>query len=106
SILDPKMKPNHSDEFNVSIQRSLNSKMIIEAGYIGRKISDEFQEINIDAVPYMTTLGGQSYAQAFGAVYQQLCGGLVTICNPNPANVQSQPFFEAVMGGKSSAFCA
>jgi len=105
SILDPKMRPNVSDEVNISIQRSLNSKMILEVGYIGRKISNEFQEINLDAVPYMTTLGGQSYEQAFAAVYQQLCGGLVTVCTPNQANVKAQPFFEAVMGGPNSAFC-
>ena len=105
SILDPKMRPNHSDEFNFSIQRSFNSKMIMEVGYIGRKIANEFQEINLDAVPYMTTLGGQSYAQAFAAVYQQLCGGLVTVCTPNQAAVAKQPFFEAVMGGANSPYC-
>ncbi len=48
--------------------------MILEAGYIGRKISNEFQEINIDAVPWMTTLGGQSFAQAYASVYTQICG--------------------------------
>ncbi len=106
SILDPKMRPNHSDELNFSIQRSLNSKMMFEVGYIGRKISNEFQEINIDAVPYMTTLSGQSYAQAFAAVYQQLCGGLPTVCNPNQTAVQKQPFFETVMGGATSPFCS
>jgi hypothetical protein len=105
SILDPKMRPNHSDEVNFSIQRSFNSKMMMEVGYIGRKISNEFQEINLDAVPYMTTLGGQSFSQAYAAVYQQLCGGLVTVCTPNAANVKAQPFFETVMGGPNSAFC-
>jgi hypothetical protein len=106
SVLDPKLRPNHSDEANFSIQRSLNSKMILEVGYIGRRIKNEFSEINLDAVPYMTTLGGQSYAQAFAKVYQQLCGGLVTVCSPNQAAVTAQPFFEAAMGGASSAYCA
>jgi hypothetical protein len=106
SGLDPKLRPNYSDEVNISIQRSLNSKMIFEVGYMGRKISNEFQEINIDAVPYMTTLGGQSYAQAFAAVYQQLCGGLVTTCTANPGSVSAQPFFEKAMGGASSPYCA
>ncbi|MBZ5604436.1 MAG: carboxypeptidase-like regulatory domain-containing protein [Acidobacteriia bacterium] len=106
SGLDPKIRPNHSDEVNISIQRSINNRMMFEVGYIGRKISNEFQEINIDAVPYMTTLGGQSYAQAFATVYQQLCGGLVTTCTANPGAVQSQPFFEKAMGGASSPYCA
>ena len=51
SQLDPNLKPNHSDEFTFSIQRSISSKLMLEVGYIGRKISNEFQEINIDAVP-------------------------------------------------------
>src|SRR5207249_1492798 len=34
SALDPKMRPNHSNEVTFSIQRTLGSKMVIEAGYI------------------------------------------------------------------------
>ena len=64
SVLDPNLRPNHSDEFNFTIQRSFSSKLIMEVGYIGRKIANEFQVINLDAVPYMTTLGGQSFATA------------------------------------------
>src|SRR5207245_7704468 len=44
SQLDPKLKPNHSDEFNFTVQRALSQKLVIEAGYIGRRIRDEFQE--------------------------------------------------------------
>jgi hypothetical protein len=98
SMLDPKLKPNHSDEFNFTVQRSLSQKLVIEAGYIGRRIRDEFQEINIDAVPYMTTLGGQSFANAYANLYQQLAAGATV---PSP-----QPFFEAALGGASSAYCA
>jgi hypothetical protein len=97
-MLDPKLKPNHSDEFNFTVQRSLSQKLVIEAGYIGRRIRDEFQEINIDAVPYMTTLGGQSFANAYANLYQQLAAGATV---PSP-----QPFFEAALGGASSAYCA
>ncbi len=38
SGLDPNYKPNHSDEFTFTIQRAISNKMILEAGYIGRKI--------------------------------------------------------------------
>ncbi len=106
SQLDPKMKPNHSDEFTFSIQRSLSSKIVMEAGYIGRKISHEFQEINIDAVPWMTTLGGQSFAQAWANVYNQLCPGSGPTCAASAIVPTSQPFFEAAMGGSSSPYCA
>jgi len=105
SQLDPKLKPNHSDEVNITIQRSITNKMVIEAGYIGRKISNEFQEINLDAVPWMTTLGGQSFAQAWAAVYNQMCAGAGPTCTPNAAAVTAQPFFEAALGGPNSPYC-
>lgn len=96
SQLDPKVRPNHSDEFSFTIQRSLSQKMLVEVGYIGRKISNEFQEINIDAVPWMTTLNGQSFAQAYSTIYPTVAAGGV------PA---SQAFFEAALGGAGSAYC-
>jgi len=97
SVLDPNLKPNHSDEFNFTIQRSFSEKLILEVGYMGRKISNEFQEINIDAVPYMYTLNGQSFASAYAQVYQQIAAG---------SSVTPQPFFEAAMGGANSPYCA
>jgi hypothetical protein len=107
SQLDPIEKPNHSDEVNLTIQRSFGSRMLLEVGYIGRKIKNEFQEINLDAVPTMTTLGGQTFAQAYANVYQELCGGTGPVCTtPNQGAVTAQPFFEAAMGGSNSAYCA
>src|SRR5262249_36246138 len=52
--------------------------------------------INIDAVPYMTTLGGQSFANAYANLYQQVAGG---------QTVTVQPFFESALGGAGSAYC-
>ena len=107
SGLDPKFKPNHSDEFTFSLQRSLSSKMSMEVGYIGRKISNEFQEINLDAVPWMTTLSGQSFAQAYANVYSQICPGSGPLCSTAAtATPTPQPFFEAAMGGANSPYCA
>jgi hypothetical protein len=107
SLLDPNEKPNHSDEVNITIQRSFSSKLLLEVGYIGRKISNEFEEINLDAVPTMTTLNGQSFAQAYANVWNELCGGTGPVCStPNQAAVTAQPFFEAAMGGPNSAYCA
>ena len=110
SQLDPNLKPNHSDEVTVTIQRSFSPKLLLEVGYIGRKISNEFQEINIDALPMMTTLGGQTFAQAYAAVYTEYCGlqgaSAPATCNKNAAAVTNQPFFEAALGGATSAYCA
>src|SRR5215467_1845240 len=98
SQLDPHLKPSHSDEFNFTVQRSLSPKLVVEAGYLGRIIRDEFQEINIDAVPYMTTLGGENFANAYANVYTQLNSGATT--------TTAQPFFESALGGANSAYCA
>lgn len=79
--------------------------MVIEAGYIGRTISHEFQEINLDAVPWMTTLNGQSFATAWANVYNQLCPGSGPVCPASTIVPSAQPFFEAAMGGPSSPYC-
>jgi len=106
SGLDPNFRPNHSDEITFTLQRAISTKMVVEAGYIGRKISNEFQEVNVDAVPWMTTLSGQSFAQAYAQMYTQLCGLASPSCaNNNPLNLTAQPFIEAALGGPNSAFC-
>jgi hypothetical protein len=97
TVIDPKLKPNRSDVFDLTIQRQLSNKVSIEAGYIGRIIRNEFQLINLDAVPTMLTLGGQSFANAFGNLYQEVAGGQA---------IQMQPFFESALGGTSSGYCA
>jgi hypothetical protein len=51
---------------------------------------------DINAVPTMMTLGGQSFAQAFANTFFAVNAGGA------PA---SQPFFEAALGGTGSAFC-
>jgi len=96
TYLDRNFKPNRSDEFDFTIQRQLSSKLSVEAGYIGRILKNEFQLMNLDAVPTMTTLSGQSYANAFGNLYTAITQGQA---------IQPQPFFESVMGGSGSAYC-
>ena len=106
SGLDPNLRPNVSDEVTFSIQRAFGSKMLLEVGYIGRKIGNEFSEINLDAVPTMTTLGGQTFAQAYANVYTELCGSATVCSSPNLSAVTTQPFFEDAMGGSTGAYCA
>jgi hypothetical protein len=87
----------------------------VEAGYIGRILRNEYQGININAVPYMITAGGQTFAKAYAAVDLAYCGGVAGLaggnCNSTPANITAasstpQPFFESALGGPTSAYCA
>ena len=56
--LDPNFRPNVVDSFDFTIQRQLSRKVTLEFGYIGRRITHEYQPINLNAVPYMMTMGG------------------------------------------------
>ncbi|HXR97847.1 MAG TPA: carboxypeptidase-like regulatory domain-containing protein [Terriglobales bacterium] len=95
--LDPNFRPNRSDEFDLTIQRQINSNFSTEIGYTGRIIRNEYQAHDLDVVPYMMTAGGQQFQKAFANLWQQLAaGGAIT----------PQAFFETALGGPSSAFCS
>lgn len=99
--LDPHFRPNVVDSFDLTIQRQLSTRVTVELGYIGRLIHHEYQPININAVPYMMTLGGQRFDQAYAAVEKamgclQSAGGCGAAGVPN---VAPQPFFEAALQG-------
>ncbi len=102
-VLDPNYKPAHSDEFDLMIQRDLGHNMTLELGYIGRIMRDEYMNINIDQVPWMLTLGGQSFSQAYAAMEKQYCGLTGPACVGNVAAVTTQPFFEAALGTGGTA---
>jgi hypothetical protein len=99
--LDPNYRPNVIDSFNATIQRQLSRKITLELGYIGRRITHEFLPINLNAVPYMMTQAGQTFAHAYANVVMQYCGGVAGLagggCAANAAAVTNQPFFEAAM---------
>jgi hypothetical protein len=97
--LDPNYKPQRTDNFTISIQRQITQKTILEVGYIGRKITNESSAIDLDAVPYMTTLGGQTFANAYATTYFALANGTAASAIP------LQPFFESALGGANSATC-
>jgi hypothetical protein len=119
--LDPKFRPNVVDSFDLTIQRQLGNKFILELGYIGRRITHEYQPVNINAVPYMMTVGGQQFAKAYAAVETGLgcatsfaaCGAAIPT-NSNAALQKAQqiayanaftpqPFFESAL---NPAYCA
>jgi len=107
SALDPNFRPSMSQQVDLTVQRQINSKISVEFGYMGRKITHEFQPININAVPYMMTLGGQSFAKAYGQMVWQYCGGNAGLagggCAGNLSAVVDQPFFKAAL---NPAYCA
>jgi hypothetical protein len=111
--LDPNFRPTRSQQFDVTVQRQISNKVVVEFGYIGRKITHEFQPINVNAVPYMMTVGGQSFAKAYGQMVMQYCGGNAGLAGGycggvngsvvNPNALTPQPFFETAL---NPAYCA
>jgi hypothetical protein len=111
SPVDPTMRPNDVDTFNLSIQRQINRKMLIEVGYIGRLVHHEYIMENPNVIPYMMSLGGQSFQSAYLAVEGAFgCATSASLCSATAAkagtkptsvnpNVSPQPFFENALGG-------
>jgi len=114
--LDPNFRPSMSHQYDLTVQRQINNKTTLEFGYIGRHYTHDLQAININAVPYMMTLGGQTFAKAYGQMVWQYCGGAAGLAGGNcgglagnvvaPNSLKPQPFFEAALGGPTSAYCA
>ncbi len=111
SPVDPSMRPNDVDTFNLSIQRQVNRKMLVEVGYIGRLIHNEYTQMNPNVIPYMMSLGGQSFQSAYLAIEGAFgCATSASLCavtaakagtkttSVNPS-VSPQPFFEAALAG-------
>ncbi len=97
SALDPHYKPDRTDQFTLTLQREINPHVQLEVGYIGKILKNETTEVDLDSVPYMTTLGGQSFSQAYANTYWSIWSG---------ANPATQPFFESALGGTGSPYCA
>ncbi|MGA8285964.1 MAG: hypothetical protein WB796_14520, partial [Candidatus Sulfotelmatobacter sp.] len=74
----------------------------------------EYQPVNLNAVPYMMTLGGQKFSQAYANLVLQYCGGVAGLAGGGCAGasttgataVTPQPFFETALGGATSAYCS
>lgn len=112
---DPNFKPNKSDEFTLNIQHQFGPKILAEAGYIGRRITNEIEYYGLGVVPYMMTLNGQSFANAWKNMMVTTNYG-TNVPSPtlkggaaNPAyltylnSLPKQPFFEAAL---NSSYCA
>jgi len=115
--LDPHFRPNAVDSFDFTIQRQITNKVMLEVGYIGRRITHEYQPININAVPYMMTIGGQPFDKAYAAIETALgcatsfaaCGAAIPASNAAGQqtayanSIAPQAFFENAL---NPAYCA
>ena len=101
-------RPNESDQFDFTIQRQLSNKVSLELGYIGRRMTHEFQPININAVPYMMTRGGQSFAKAYAAIETTLgCATSFNACGaqtPAQAPGESASAYQAALVAFANSF--
>lgn len=100
--IDPNFHPDRSDEFTVSVQHQFGPKIIAEAGYIGRSITNMGQYYSLTTVPYMMTRGGQTFANAWSQVMIATNYGTNTAADAAPP---VQPFFEDALGGPASKYC-
>ncbi|MHB8487373.1 MAG: TonB-dependent receptor domain-containing protein [Candidatus Acidiferrales bacterium] len=98
--IDPNFKPDRSDEFTLSVQHQFGPKIIAEAGYIGRILSNEAQYYSLTTVPYMMTKGGQTFANAWAQIMVATNYGTNTVVDAAPP---VQPFFESAL---SPAYCS
>jgi hypothetical protein len=104
--LDPTYRPETTDNVTLTIQREISRSSTIEVGYIGRKIRNEAQMLNVDAVPTMFTLNNQQFAQSFANLYLGICGTGPVCANNSGSTIAAQPFIESALGGSTSAYCS
>ena len=93
--LDNHWRPGANDQIDFSIQRELPGQVILEVGYVGRWANHLYQGMDTNVVPFMMKQGGQTFAQAYYALWKADHAG--TAASP-------QPFFETALAG--SSYCA
>ena len=105
SPTDPRFRPNSVDSFDLTVQHQITSKVSLEVGGISRWIHNEVVSANLNSVPYMMTLGGQQFKEAYANVEKAMgCATSIGACNAATAastlaNLSPQPFFETALAG-------
>jgi hypothetical protein len=105
SPTDPRFRPNSVDSFDLTVQHQFSRKVSVEVGGISRWIHNELVSVNLDSVPYMMTLGGQSFESAYANIERAMgCTKSVSACNSATpagtlATLAPQPFFETALAG-------
>ncbi len=93
--LDPKLRTPRNHVVDVTIQRELPARMLLEVGYIGRFGRRLYQSVDLNSTPYFfrDRASGQRFSEAFDAVAGDLRAGRA---------VRTQPWFDnqfAAIGG-------
>ena len=113
--IDPKRKVGYANTFDITYQRELRGNMLLEIGYVGNYAQKLYQGYALQQVPYMYTLGGQTFAKAWSSVAQTLIANLPAVnvgacaaVMPKPGcyditKIPNQPFLEAF--GSANGFC-
>ncbi len=91
-VEDPQWKPGSHNQWDFTIQRELPGRSRIEVGYVGHTARNIYQGIDLNQVPFFMTSGGQTFAQAFDILAQQIA---------TKAAITPQPFFETILAGSS-----
>ncbi len=92
--IDPKWQPGINNEWDLTLQRSMPGKGLLEIGYVRHTATNLYQGIDLNQVPFFMVVGGQSFAQAFDALAKEIQSG---------SAITPQPFFETALAG--SSFC-
>lgn len=102
--IDPNFSVGRTHGFNVTIQRQLPAKMLLEAGWIGRYARNQTVTVPFNAAPVnikdVTHNSAQTFAQAFDAVATQLRNGVAV------GAVTPQPWFENLFGAGGTSSLA
>ncbi len=96
--IDPKRKVGYAHTFDLTYQRELRGNMLLEVGYVGNYAQRLYQGYAAQQVPYMYTLGGQTFAAAFSNIAKAMLPNAPAVVGGsfNPATIANQPFLEAL----------
>jgi hypothetical protein len=94
-------RPGTSDQIDVSIQRQMKGDMILEVGYVGRWAKHLFQGTDLNTVPWMMKLNGQTFAQAYANLWSAQTGQTLPGMSAPVSPTATQPFFEKALAGSS-----
>jgi len=94
--VDPNTKTGRSYNFDLSVQRQLPGRMILEVAFLSRESRDLPQAVNVNSAPYMfkDPQSGQTFAQAYDLVANALRAGQAA---------PTEPFFENQFPGLATA---
>jgi hypothetical protein len=94
-------RPGSSDQIDFSVQRQMKGDMILEVGYIGRWAKHLYIGTDLNSAPWMTTAGGQTFAQAYANLWSAATGKTLPGISTPVSPTAKQPFFETALAGSS-----